>query len=539
MLLWLPSALFALPDLTIQSSDISFSDSNAESGVSFQIQAVVRNTGSAYHNQVVSEPVIYQSTAGAILSTSPVRSALWYGQRLTPNSTFHLARVDIPIYDTGDPNDIARVQIRRETGGSPSNSSSDVLSTGTVNTAIVDPSEPIYERFDLDAPVSLASGTTYWLPLESDASSDNGYDIWYTTFAGTSELKTSTNRGSTWNSPTPASRTFFKLYRPQDTVVKFYLGDPGNNVVLGVSTISLSVPAGGSTTVSISTALAAGTYDIYAVVDETGLINESDETTNNRSSRSLTVLERQTSGQRTTITASDGKTQVVLEPGAVPLSSYFISIDASPAPNAAVQAANDKADRDKDAFRFAIPSTLRKVTFYDGANISTPVESVSFAGDVTLTIPYTDNGRGYVAGANPPVQERHLSVYWLNERDGLWLRLPTSRVDTTNNTVSARVPHFSYFILMGMNAEDLSQAYAYPVPFRPSKGHTRVKFAGLSPQCVIRVYSLSGELIKTIQESDGDSFNDSWDGSGAASGTYIYVIENGSERKTGQLVIVK
>ncbi|HRY29446.1 MAG TPA: Ig-like domain-containing protein [Elusimicrobiota bacterium] len=239
---------------------------------------------------------------------------------------------------------------------------------------------------------------------------------------------------------------------------------------------------------------------------------------------------------RNVVLASDRLTKVVFEPGAV-ASSYYVQVDVSPPANAAVESAANKTLQDKDAFSVPVSATLRRLVLYQGGAAVSP----SFAADVRLTIPYADDGRGYVAGTNPPVKEENLSMYWLNETDGLWVRLPESVVDAVQNTVTSRVPHFSYFVLMGLGASDLSRAYAYPVPFRPNTGlgHARIKFTGLSPQCVIRIYGVSGEWVKTIEERDGDGFNDTWDASDVPSGTYLYIIDNGAERKTGQLVIVK
>jgi hypothetical protein len=330
-------------------------------------------------------------------------------------------------------------------------------------------------------------------------------------------------------------RFYEKIYRPVDTVVRFYQGDPDNGgTLIGSSTITLPIEGNAASGVSVDCPFSDGSaLDFYAVVDAPGSVSESNES-NNKTNNSILKNSIQN-----TFTASDGKTAVTFSAGAVPYGFYAVSIDVSPSANAAVQSANSKANADSDKFRLPINSSLRKISLFRSSDLTTPVASPQFSGPVTLTIPYDDNGQGFVTGTTPPVPIKTLSVYWLNELDGLWVRLPDSAVDSAAKTVTATVPHFSYFVLMGMNASDLSQAYAYPVPFVPAKGHTRIKFTGLSPQCVIKIYTVAGELVKKIEESDGDGFNDSWDGTGAASGTYLYVIDNGAQRKTGQLVLVK
>ncbi len=399
---------------------------------------------------------------------------------------------------------------------------------------------PVYQSFNLSQPVLLSAGTTYWYSVENDSITLDGYGIWVDTQAASNYVLVSPDfpNHTSWSSEAPlvpSVRFYEKIYRPADTVVCFYQGDPDNGgTLIGSSTITLPIAGNASATVSVNSTFAdAEVLNFYAVVDGPGLVSESDES-NNRVHSSILK-----SAIRNVFTASDAKTQVVFGPGSVPYGFYSVSIDVAPAATSAVQSANGKSVAGADRFNAPLLSTLRKVSLFQSSDLSTPVDSPQFSGPVTLTIPFDDDGRGFVASTNPPVPVNTLSLYWLNERDGLWVRLPDSTVDSTAKTVTATVPHFSYFILMGMNAADLSRAYAYPVPFVPAKGHTRIKFTGLSPQCVIKIYTVAGELVKTIEESDGDGFNDSWDGGGVASGTYLYIVSNGAQKKTGQLVIVK
>lgn len=87
----------------------------------------------------------------------------------------------------------------------------------------------------------------------------------------------------------------------------------------------------------------------------------------------------------------------------------------------------------------------------------------------------------------------------------------------------------------------LANAYAYPVPFRPNfdPTHTKITFTGLPSPSTIKIYTVTGEHVATIEETDYDGVNNSWDPYSAASGMYIYIIEYGSEIKKGQLLIVK
>ncbi|MFC1546176.1 hypothetical protein ACFL4O_00465 [bacterium] len=89
---------------------------------------------------------------------------------------------------------------------------------------------------------------------------------------------------------------------------------------------------------------------------------------------------------------------------------------------------------------------------------------------------------------------------------------------------------------------DLSLAYAFPVPFKPSEGHSEITFMNLPYECSIKIYTLTGELVKTIEHNTGLSHN--WDVKNEsekflASGVYIYYIESSDDSNEGRLIIVR
>jgi hypothetical protein len=90
---------------------------------------------------------------------------------------------------------------------------------------------------------------------------------------------------------------------------------------------------------------------------------------------------------------------------------------------------------------------------------------------------------------------------------------------------------------------DLSAAHCYPVPFKPSAGHARITFTALTGAAKIRIYTISGELVRTLSKADtSDSLE--WDvrntrGSEVDSGVYIYLIEGTGKPKTGKLMIIR
>ena len=90
---------------------------------------------------------------------------------------------------------------------------------------------------------------------------------------------------------------------------------------------------------------------------------------------------------------------------------------------------------------------------------------------------------------------------------------------------------------------NLSSAHCYPIPFKPSAGHTKIRFIGLTQTAKIIIYTLSGEIVKTIDKSDSNDYID-WDvknekGNNVFSGVYLYIIKNTFETKKGKLMIIR
>jgi len=204
--------------------------------------------------------------------------------------------------------------------------------------------------------------------------------------------------------------------------------------------------------------------------------------------------------------------------------------------------ANNKLDNDNDPFSFTLePSVVEIEAFNANGN---PITD-TFEIPATITLLYDDSSPedGIVDGTSPPLREETLKVYWLNESHSLWVKLSDSRVNTGSNHVSADTFHFSIFSLHGGGTADLSDAYAYPVPFIPSRGDTDITFTNISPLCTIKIYTLNGELVKTIEHTSGAT-SYSWDaandrGDGLGSGVYLYLIKNDKNKKKGKLIIIR
>lgn len=88
----------------------------------------------------------------------------------------------------------------------------------------------------------------------------------------------------------------------------------------------------------------------------------------------------------------------------------------------------------------------------------------------------------------------------------------------------------------------LGAAHCYPVPFRPALGHTRITFTALTRAALVRIYTISGELVRTLEKNDSGETLD-WDarnsrGERLASGVYIFTVKSGGQSADGKLMII-
>ena len=110
---------------------------------------------------------------------------------------------------------------------------------------------------------------------------------------------------------------------------------------------------------------------------------------------------------------------------------------------------------------------------------------------------------------------------------------PPNQLDTT----------YSFKIEAGP-APNLADASVFPNPYKPYKGHTFVTFDGLTVQAKLEVFTIMGERVCTIEETDGDGkviwnvVNDR--GRKLASGIYICRASNDKgEEKFFKLAIIR
>ena len=155
-------------------------------------------------------------------------------------------------------------------------------------------------------------------------------------------------------------------------------------------------------------------------------------------------------------------------------------------------------------------------------------------GDLTITIRYRDED---IVG----LDKDKLAVSRYDDASGKWLVLRSTAYPSENKIV-ALTNHISTFALIqNVAALDLSAIRVYPNPWNPRTVPQGVVIDGLTKTAEIRIYSVTGELVTQLSETDGNG-RIVWDGknsegSNVGNGIYIAVIKNGSEMKRTKIGI--
>lgn len=98
--------------------------------------------------------------------------------------------------------------------------------------------------------------------------------------------------------------------------------------------------------------------------------------------------------------------------------------------------------------------------------------------------------------------------------------------------------------------ENLNEVLVVPNPFVIGEGFSqpgvqdRIQFVNIPNPCTIRIYTVRGDLVKTINVSEGEGAIVSWDqvtdfGQFVESGIYIFHVESKGESKIGKFAIVR
>lgn len=206
----------------------------------------------------------------------------------------------------------------------------------------------------------------------------------------------------------------------------------------------------------------------------------------------------------------------------------------SAAPAGAAAATQKLLANTGDALRSPLSGTVVGLEAFDA--VGAPQ---AFSGQVTISFPYADAAPfdGVVDGTR--VKADTLAVHWLDEVHNLWVRL-LSMLDASAGVVSARPGHFTAFALIGQASTDLSQARAFPVPWRPSGGG--LTFTDVGQTGTIQIFTPEGALVKEIPIGSGGQ--ETWDGANSdgrpvATGVYFYRVSSGDAVKRGKLVVIR
>ncbi len=81
----------------------------------------------------------------------------------------------------------------------------------------------------------------------------------------------------------------------------------------------------------------------------------------------------------------------------------------------------------------------------------------------------------------------------------------------------------------------------YPNPYiKGESPEDKIRFINLPQEAVLRIFTMSGELIQTIKhKAPADGGSEEWDLSGIAGGIYIYTIDSFQGLKKGKLSVIK
>lgn len=188
-----------------------------------------------------------------------------------------------------------------------------------------------------------------------------------------------------------------------------------------------------------------------------------------------------------------------------------------------------------------------RLMLYDGGG--NPL-NIPFNQPLGIALPYPDtNQDGVVDGTNFPVPT--LKVFRL--KTNRWEEVGSE--EDRGGLVWAGANQTGVYTLMARlasPAKDLRNVKVYPNPFRPGKAVDGVvKFINLRNNNEIRIYALSGELIKVIGTDELSTlsygsqvyYGTTWDGTNesgdeVATGVYLYVIKGGGD-KSGKLSVIR
>ena len=125
-----------------------------------------------------------------------------------------------------------------------------------------------------------------------------------------------------------------------------------------------------------------------------------------------------------------------------------------------------------------------------------------------------------------------------------WVLVQESSLGS-GGTVSGRVTHLTEFrVVIAVPVSNLGQATVYPNPYRPSLPQQLsqgIKFDQVPANTSIKIYTLAGDLVRELADSDADGVV-AWDGKNGngqdvASGVYFALLKGGGDTKTIKVAV--
>jgi hypothetical protein len=182
-------------------------------------------------------------------------------------------------------------------------------------------------------------------------------------------------------------------------------------------------------------------------------------------------------------------------------------------------------------------------------NVVTDIQSAS--GDVRIVINYSQQ-------AAEGIDADNFRIYYLNESKAEWeLVTGEQKVDKVNRTVEAVITHLSVYRIFATVplANDLKNVYIYPNPYHSGDddkfngedgvaGYEKVTFENITSTAKVRIYTISGELVNTLEVSRGEGQIlwdlDNFQGQAVASGVYIILVtDEDNHRYVGRLTVIR
>jgi len=189
-----------------------------------------------------------------------------------------------------------------------------------------------------------------------------------------------------------------------------------------------------------------------------------------------------------------------------------------------------------------LDSAVKEITLTNGVTINS-------GKTITLTLTYT--------GISDPTLESKFRILRLGTDNKWALASSSDSVDFINHKISSFVDNFSIFRIgqFVAAASNLDNVVIFPNPINfDTAARSTVKFKNLTSDPMIRIFTVSGEVVKTINPlyqvaltgtvNDGISGEAEWDGTNdngerVARGIYLYMITDGSGRKKIGKIVVK